>query len=170
MEFLELCKARYSGRAFDRQRPIEAEKMSVVLEAARLAPTGCNSQQWKMLLLESEEALQKAEICSTCVYDAPAVLLFLYGDTHPDSHLEINGVDVGLTNAVIAATHAMLAATEQDIQSCWVCWFEEEKVREQFQLPDNWKPACMLVMGYDQEGPSERHALRKPMEELVQHL
>ena len=170
MEFLELCKARYSGRAFDRHRPIEAEKMDAILEAARLAPTGCNSQQWKILLLESAEALQKAERCSTCIYNAPVVLLFLYDDTHPDSHLDINGVNVGLTNAAISATHAILAATAQGVQICWVCWFEEDKVREEFQLPDNWKPACMLVMGYDLEGPSERHTLRKPVEELVRRL
>lgn len=170
MNLLELCEKRYSGRDFRRDRPIETEKMQTILEAARLAPTGCNSQQWKILLLESADALQKAELCSTCIYHAPSVLLFIYDDAHPDSHLEINGVNVGLTNCAIAATHAMLAAAEQNVQSCWVCWFEEDAVRRHFALPDNWKPACMLVMGYDRQGPSERHALRKPLEELVRRL
>lgn len=170
MNFLELCKARYSGRDYDRSHPVEEEKMQAILEAARLAPTGCNSQQWKVLLIESPEGLKKAEVCSTCIYNAPAVLLFLYDDTHPDSHLDINGVNVGLTNCVIAATHAMLAAREQGVDSCWVCWFEEKKVRREFNLPENWNPAMMLLLGYDKEGPSERHMLRKPLEELVERV
>jgi len=170
MNFLELCEKRYSARAFDRAHPIEEEKLRLILEAARLAPTGCNSQQWRALLIESEEGLQKAEICSTCVYNAPAVLLFTYDDTHPDSHLEINDVNVGLTNCVIAAAHAMLSAAEQGVDSCWVCWFQEAAVREQFNLPKNWKPACMLMLGYDQEGPSDRHSIRKPLDELVKRI
>ncbi len=170
MNFLELCQKRYSARDFERDRPIEEEKMQAVLEAARLAPTGCNSQQWNVLLIESIEGLQKAEACSTCVYNAPAVLLFTYDDTHPDSHLEINGVNVGLTNCAIAANHAMLAATEQGLNSCWVCWFEEDAVREQFSLQENWKPVCMLMLGYDRQGPSERHFARKSLAELVKRV
>lgn len=168
MDFLKLCENRYSARAFDRNRPIPAEKMDLILEAARLAPTGCNAQQWKILLLESPEGLRQAEECSTCVYDAPAVLLFCYDRTHPDSTVEINRVNVGLMNCTIAATHAMLAAKEQGIDSCWVCWFEEEKTRSIFQIPDNWDPACMLMLGYDTQGASERHGIRKPLEELVE--
>lgn len=170
MDFLKLCKTRYSGRDFDRSHPVEEEKLQKILEAARLAPTGCNSQQWKALLIESPEGLQKAELCSTCIYNAPTVLLFIYDNAHEDSHLEINGVNVGLTNCAIAATHAMLAAAELEVHSCWVCWFEEDALRKQFRLPDNWNPACMLLLGYDRTGPGEKHVLRKPLEELVERL
>lgn len=95
MDLMELYKQRYSGRAFDRRRPIPEEVLEKVLEAARLAPTGCNSQQWKVLVLESGEALKKVEECSECIYGAPVVLVFLYDKSHPDSKLEINRVDVG---------------------------------------------------------------------------
>lgn len=170
MDFLELCKKRYSGRGFDRRRPIEKETLRTILEAARLAPTGCNAQQWKILLVESPEGLRKAEACSSCIYDAPTLLLFTYDDAHEDSHLEINHVNVGLTNCAISATHAMLAAAERGVGSCWVCWFDENAVQEQFHLPDHWKPACMILLGYDQQGPSERHFYRKPLEELVESV
>ncbi len=153
MDFMELCKQRYSGRAFDRNRPIPEEKLEKILEAARLAPSGCNAQPWKVLVLESEEALEKTRECSECVYDAPIVLVFLYDKSHPDSTLEINGVDVGLTSGVIAATFSMLAVTEQGIGSCWVCWFHEEILRKTFQIPENWVPVCLLPIGYDREGP-----------------
>lgn len=170
MDFLELCEKRYSGRDFDRGHPIAKETLQVILEAARLAPTGCNSQQWKILLAESPEGLQKAEACSTCVYNAPTVLLFVCDDSHPDSHLEINGGNIGQMNCTIAATQAMLAATNLDVQSCWVCWFEEAAIREQFHLPENWTPTCMLLLGYDRQGPGTRHFLRKPLEELVERV
>lgn len=168
MNFSELCAKRYSARAFDRSRPVPAACMTAILEAARLAPTGCNAQQWKVLVIESAEGLRRAERCSTCVYGAPAVLLFSYDRGHPDSALEINGVDVGLTNSVIAATHAMLAAAELGVDSCWVCWFDGEETKHTFGLAENWEPACMLMLGYDKEGPGEQHALRKPLEELVE--
>ena len=170
MELLDVCRRRYSGRNFDRNRPIPQEILEKILEAARLAPTGCNSQQWKVLVLESQEALEKAEACSECVYNAPMVLLFLYDRVHPDSALDINSVNVGLSNGVIAATHAMLEAAEQGVDSCWVCWFYEAMLREKFHIPENWSPVCLLPQGYDQDGPSERHTQRKPMEELAERL
>lgn len=170
MDLIELYRQRYSGRAFERSRPIPEETLEKVLEAARLAPTGCNSQQWKVLVLESEEALKKAEACSECIYDAPVVLVFLYDKSHPDSILEINSVDVGLSNGVIAATHAMLEAAEQGIGSCWVCWFREDALREAFRIPEHWAPVCLMPIGYDREGPSDRHFHRKPLVELAQRL
>lgn len=170
MDLMELYKQRYSGRAFDRRRPIPEEVLEKVLEAARLAPTGCNSQQWKVLVLESGEALKKVEECSECIYGAPVVLVFLYDKSHPDSKLEINRVDVGLSNGVIAAACAMLEAAEQGVGSCWVCWFHEDALRKAFQIPDNWMPVCLLPIGYDQDGPSDRHFQRKPLAALAQRL
>ena len=170
MELISLMKDRYSAREFDRSKPIAAETMDAILEAARLAPTGCNSQQVKIYVIGSPEALAKAEQCSACIYNAPTALLICYDDTHPDSHLEINEVNVGLVDTAIVATHAILAATELGVNTCWVCWFEQDKVMELFDLPEGWKPACFIPMGYSTGTPSERHFIRKPLDELVERV
>lgn len=169
MDFLALAKRRYAVRAFD-HRPVEEEKLQKILEAARLAPSGRNAQPWKVYVLRSPEALQNAETCTPCVYQAPVVLLFCYDRTHPESSLSENRVNVGLTNACIAAAHAMLEAEAQGLGSCWVCLFYEDLTKQVFALPEGWEPACFLPLGYAAAEPGPRHFVRKPMEELAEYL
>lgn len=168
MDFLELAKQRYAVREFE-NRPIEKEKIERILRAAQLAPTGRNAQPWRSYVLQTNEALKAAEACTPCIYQAPVVLLFCYDKNHPESNLKENNVNVGLTNACIAATHAMMEATEQGLGSCWVCLFYEEITKQTFNIPDNWEPACFLPIGYSSAEPGPRHFIRKPMDELVEY-
>lgn len=170
MNFIELYEKRYSSRDFDSTKPVSGETMKQILKAAQAAPSGCNAQPWKILVLESEEALALANACTPCIYHAPAALLFCYDAAHPDASVAINDVDVGLVNTAIAATHVMLAAAEQGLATCWVCWFDGEKTRQLFQLPPNWKPACFMPIGYPLDAPSERHFARRPPEALFERL
>ena len=55
MDFLELVKARQSDRAYDKTRPVESEKLERILEAARLAPSACNAQPWKFVVVTDPE-------------------------------------------------------------------------------------------------------------------
>ena len=55
MDFLQLVASRQSDRAYDMTRPVEPEKLERILEAARLAPSACNAQPWKVRLLRAWE-------------------------------------------------------------------------------------------------------------------
>lgn len=74
MKFEELCDARYSLRKFD-SRPVEAEKLQKVLEAGRKAPTAHNLQPQRFFVMQSEEALAKADACTACHFHSPVVIV-----------------------------------------------------------------------------------------------
>ena len=84
MGFLELAKARYSVRKFS-SRPVEQEKLDRIIEAAMIAPTGKNNQAWRCYVLRSDEAMEKINGLSRCIFGAPMVLLFTY-DTQEEWH------------------------------------------------------------------------------------
>jgi len=168
MDFLELVQRRYSSRAFDADRRIEAEALNRILRAGQLAPTGRNAQPVKIYVITTEEGLKKASECTPCTYGAPVLLLVAYDDRHPESHLAENDVNVGLVDATILATHLMLAAEEQGIGSCYVELFYGSRTKELFSLPDGWEPACFLPIGYSAAEPGPRHFVRKSLEELAE--
>lgn len=60
MDFLQLVQARQSDRSYDKERPVEPEKLERILEAARLAPSACNAQPWKFVVITDKELAQKA--------------------------------------------------------------------------------------------------------------
>lgn len=170
MSFLELAEKRYSSRSFDSGRQIEQEKLDQILRAAQLAPTGRNAQPFQILVLQSEEALKKAAICTPCTYGAPTILLVVYDNKHPEAHLAENDVNVGLVDATIAATYLMNEAEEQGIGSCYVELFFGEQTKVLFEIPEGWEPACFLPIGYSTAAAGPRHAVRKPIEEIAVYL
>ena len=58
-DFLQLVLSRQSDRAYDKERPVEREKMERILEAARMAPSACNAQPWKFVVVTDHELAQK---------------------------------------------------------------------------------------------------------------
>lgn len=70
MEFLELCKKRYSVRDFSSVK-VEEEKLSKILEAGRLSPTAKNSQSHRIFVLKSDAALEKIRRATPMAYNAP---------------------------------------------------------------------------------------------------
>lgn len=77
MDFLELCKNRYSVRKFS-GRTVEDEKLEKILEAGRLAPTAKNSQSQRIFVLKTESSLQKIYEATPMAYNAPVVLAVCY--------------------------------------------------------------------------------------------
>ena len=74
MDFLQLAQERFSVRSFS-ERPIEREKLEAVLRAGQLAPTACNLQPQKLLVLQSTEALERYRRCTVCHFHAPLAIL-----------------------------------------------------------------------------------------------
>ncbi len=170
MEFLQLATQRYSVRSYQ-ERPVEAEKLDQLLRAAQIAPTAKNCQPFKIFVLQSQEALEKARQCSPLHYGAPLILLFCY-DESDGFKTSANAVNFGLLDVSIVATHVMLQAAELGLGSVWVGYFFQDKVVELFDLPENLKPAIMMPIGYAKEDalPSPKHSEYKELKELVEIL
>ena len=170
MEFLQLSEARYSLRKFS-GRPVEAEKLAAVLEAGRNAPTAHNLQPQRIFVLQSPEALEKADACTAAHFHPPVILVVAY-DPETAWKRETDGKNHGEIDASIAATQMMLEAADLGLGTTYVGMFEPEKLLASFPEMAGLCPIAMLPLGYPAEGahPSRLHADRKPMEELVKYL
>lgn len=168
MEFKEVVKARYSCRSYiDRQ--VSEEALKAILEAGRLAPTAKNLQEHHVYVLQSEEALAKVDVWSHCRFGAPTVLAVTYDKnnvyTYPGSNRQS-----GIEDAAIVATHMMLAAKDEGVDSCWLNAVHMDELHEALGLPENEDIVMLLDLGYASlEGlkPAWRHFERKPLSETV---
>lgn len=167
MEFMELAKKRCSTRKYTAQK-VEQEKLEKILEAARVAPTGKNSQAFKLLVLQSEESLTKLKDAAN-FYDAPLAVL-ICADIENTWHRSFDGKIISDIDASIVSTHMVLEATELGLASLWICRFKADVVKKAFNIPDGFEPVNLTVFGYADEPlkSAERHDTdRKAISELV---
>ena len=170
MEFKEVVKNRYSCKKYS-ARKLEAAKLEAILEAGRLAPTAKNLQEQHVYVVQSEEILTKIDGVTPCRYGAPVVLVVAFDKnnvfTYPGGKR-----DSGVEDATIVATHMILAAADEGVDSCWINFFDPDKMAEAIGLPENEEILMLLDLGYAAEGagPLPNHSSRKPLSETVSYL
>ena len=170
MEFRELVKLRYSCKKYS-DRPLEQEKLNAILEAGRAAPTAKNLQEQHVYVVQSPELLARIDTVSPCRYGAPTVLVVAYDSenvfTYPGGRR-----DSGTEDAAIVATHMILAAAAEGVNSCWVNFFDPDVLSEALGLPRNEEILMMMDLGYAAEGagPLPNHEKRKTLDETVTYL
>lgn len=167
MDFLSLAKERYSCRKFKDER-ISEEELNKILEAGRVAPTAKNNQPTRTLILEKEEDLEKFDKCSPCRFGAKTVLIVFY-DINESWKRASNGEECGLVDGSIILTHYMMEAYDLGIGSTWVGMVDSAKVKEEFNVPDNYRLVSALPIGYPAEDVEKnpRHFERKELSETV---
>lgn len=167
--FLELAAKRFSCRSFN-HHPVSSVKLAKILEAARLAPSAKNQQPVHVWALTSEEALSRIRPIHT-MFDAPVVIMVGYKS--PDAATRAcDGFNWAETDASIAGTHIILAAADLDLGSTWVGSFDPVKVREAFPETEGYVISSLFAIGHPSSHaePSERHSVRKSLEEFATEL
>ena len=168
MSFLQFAKEqRYSVRKF-RPQPVEREKLELILEAGRVAPTACNYQPQRILVIDEEDGLEKLKQCTSYHFDAPLALMICYDKTTVWKS-KTNGTISGDVDASIVTTHMMLEVAELGLATTWVGAFDHQKARELFSIPDYLVPVALLPIGYAAEGvePNPLHWKRFDMDHTV---
>lgn len=172
MDFLELCKNRYSVRRYS-EREVEQDKIDKILEAAKLAPTACNFQPQRIYVLKSEMAKEKLSSITRMSYGAPVVLLVCYDETiswknTPETFGEY--YEGGEMDATIAGTQMMNMATELGLGTLWSRGFDSKKVHDAFDLPANIRVSFILDVGYPAENSTNPHTKRNDVDTFVNVL
>ena len=167
MDFLKLAAERYSVRKFE-QKHLEKEVIDKILKAAHLAPTGCNYQPQRILVLNTDEAIEKLKGCTKCHFDAPCAMLVCYNSDETWKR-PYDGALSAPVDAAIVTTHMMLEAHSIGVGACWVMHFDPTKMCDAFSIPQNIEPLALLVMGYPAEDakPMEMHSKFRPLDEVV---
>lgn len=170
MEFTEVIKNRYSCKKFS-DKQISEEQLRAILESGRVAPTAKNLQEQHIYVAQSSEMLAKIDEFTPCRYGAPTVLVVAFDKnnvyTYPGSQRQS-----GIEDAAIVATHLMLAATNEGVDSCWLNCVHIDELHTALGLPANEEILMLLDLGFAAEDahPLPNHFSRKPLDETVSYI
>jgi len=172
MEFTELIRVRESVRNYDPDRPVPGEVISKILEAGRLAPSACNYQPWKFLVISSPEMLKKVRNCykREWLSNAPHILIII-GFKDKAWIRSYDGYNSLETDIAIAMTHIILASTNEGVGTCWIAAYDPALLREALALDENQVVYSITPLGYPKAG-YEKSVIknRKPLEKVVKFL
>jgi len=162
-------------------RPIEDEKLDLILESARLAPSASNSQPWHFYVVKDREKIRALAgkmpigtqvVINSFIAEAPVVIVATGGPAdllHKMMSFIVNRkwyyIDVA-----IALEHMVLTAWDLGIGSCWIGWFDEKKVKKLLDIPGNEEVIAFLTLGYPAEGARGHPKNRKSMEEIARFI
>ncbi|HEX2970212.1 MAG TPA: nitroreductase family protein [Bacteroidales bacterium] len=171
MDFTELIRNRESIRNYDSTRVIPIEVLERILEAGRLAPSACNIQPWKFIVISSPEMLAKVRACylKTWFRDAPHILIVVgYKDESWQRNDGYNSIE---TDIAIAMTHLILGAENEGIGTCWIENYNPLILRESLDLKENQVVFGITPLGYQKQGFKKAgNKKRKPFNEVVSIL
>ena len=163
MELLKLMEERYSVRKY-LAKPVEEEKKAAILEAARLAPSAKNNQPIKIKVVTGDELAKLSN--SANAYGAPLVFI-VCADKDTAWERQFDGKQSTDIDASIVTDHMMLESASLGLGSVWICWFDPEKLRSDFNIPDNLVPVNILAVGYTDGDGNRRPKTRKSLEDIL---
>ena len=176
-EYFDLIQARESCRDFDPARPVEREKLEKCIEAARLAPSACNSQPWKFYVVT--DPARRAALCQAVqengmnkfADNAPVLTVVVQEEAALAERAAkrfgkqgFADIDIGLT-----VSQYCCAATEQGLSTCILGWLNEEKIRALLDIPSERRVRLVIPTGYAANGKL-RTKTRKATEEMAVFL
>lgn len=170
MDFMDVVKKRFACKKF-KDNQITKEQLDMILEAGRLAPTAKNNQEQHIYVVQSKEGLAKIDSLTPCRYNSPTVLIVAFDKTNTFTYPG-QKYDSGIEDASIVATHMLLASKNVGVDSCWINYFDPDKVKETFVLPENEEVLTCIDLGYatDETKPGPTHDSRKPIEDTVSYI
>lgn len=164
MNVSEAIKNRRSVRAYQ-PTAVPEDKLNRVLEAARLAPSAHNSQDWKFIVVRDKEKREKlAEAAAGQSFIAQAPVVIAAVSLAPE-HTMSCGVPAYAVDLAIAVDHMTLQATEDGLGTCWIGAFDQEKVKEILEIPAQYKVVALLPLGFPADSPGPKQ--RKEPKEII---
>lgn len=173
--FYELIRNRQSDRAYD-TRPVEKEKILRIIEAARLAPSACNAQPWRFIVVDDVELKNKlADAAASRILginhftkQAPVHIVVVMESANLTSNFGslVKGKTFPLIDIGIAAEHICLAAKAEGLGSCMLGWFDEPAVKKLLNIPKSRRVPLIITLGYPLTS-DVREKRRKDLDEVV---
>lgn len=172
MEFNELIRSRESIRNYDPDKPVPLEILMKILDAGRMAPSACNIQPWKFLIISSPGMLEKVRACYHREWfkNAPQVLIVL-GLKHEAWNRSFDGYNFIETDVAIAMTYLVLAAENEGVGTCWVAHYDPKILKEAINPGKDEVIFAITPLGYPKNGfQKEGNKKRKPLDDIAEFL
>jgi nitroreductase len=171
--FIDLVRKRRSIRRY-KGDPVPGEMIEKCLEAVRYAPSACNKQAWRFIVIQGElkqrlvgDSLGGAIVPNKFAAEAP-VIAVIAADLDLITHRiggGLKGIGYHLIDAGIAGEHFVLQAAELGLGTCWIGWFDKKAVKRVLSLPAGWEVCSMIALGFPAESPREK--ARKELQEIA---
>ena len=175
MEFNELIQQRQSVRRYQ-NIPVERDKIEKLIEAVHLAPSACNSQPWKLIIVDDPELkneVAQATISKTISFnrfalEAPVIAVLVIEKAKLIARIggSIKNQEYPQYDIGIAAAHFCLQAADLGLGTCMIGWFEEKKIQQLLNIPKKRKIGLLITLGYPPDGYKKRKKIRKPPDEI----
>ena len=174
MNFMEIAQSRQSCRSYNETRPMEEEKLTAILEAARLSPSACNGQPYHLTVCRGSAAKEvaaatmgmgmnkfssQAPVCIV-VSEEPYVKSAALGAKLKKN--DYRSIDIGIVTAYLTAE-----AAAQGLSTCILGWLDDEKIRAICGLSQPVR--LVITLGYAKDDDKQRPKKRKDMTELVSY-
>jgi len=173
MEFIDVVRARKSVRSYS-SKIVEEEKLTRILEAARIAPSWANRQCWSFIVVKDREKIRELAggLINPWLKQAPVIIVAC---GNPKKSGSRNGMDYYLVDVAISMEHLVLAAADLGLGTCWIGGFDEKKVKRTLGVPENIKIVALTPVGYPaSEGVRDKlvkrlikSGKRKPIEQII---
>jgi len=175
-EMLELILRRQSDRKYS-DKPVEQEKLDRIIEAGRMAPSACNAQPWKFIVVSDPAVLSSlteaasAKLLGMNVFVGQAPLLIVIVRENPNFSSRIGSTikskDYSHIDIGIATENICLQARAEGLGSCIIGWFDEKQVRSILEIPSSKRVELIITLGYSLS--EYRSKKRKPLEVTVSY-
>jgi len=175
MTFLQLINRRQSIRRYQ-NKPVEQEKILQLIDAVQIAPSACNSQPWKLIIVDEPELKDKvanatfSKIVSfnkfTIQAPVMAVLVLEKAKLIAQIGGSLKNMEYPQIDIEIAAEHFCLQAAELGLGTCMIGWFDEKKIQKLLHIPKKRKIGLVISLGYAPEDYKLRKKIRKPVDEI----
>ena len=166
MDVLQAIEKRRSVRVYE-DKPIPEEKLRKILEAARLAPSARNCQDYQLVVVKNEKMRKKIASEATSesfIGAAPVIVVAVALDPE---YIMPGGIPAHPVDIAIAVDHMTLVAVEQGLGSCWIGAFKQGRIKEILGIPDRYRVVVLLSLGYPVKSPGRK--LRKSLKEIISY-
>lgn len=166
MDVLEAIEKRRSVRVYE-DKPIPEEKLRKILEAARLAPSARNCQDYQLVVVKNEKMRKKIASEATSESFIGAAPVIIAAVALDPEFIMPGGIPAHPVDIAIAVDHMTLVAVEEGLGSCWIGAFKQGRIKEILGIPDRYRVVVLLSLGYPCQSPKRK--LRKPLKEIISY-
>jgi len=163
MDLYEAIRKRYSVRAF-LDKEVEKDKLDRILEAARLAPSASNRQEWKLIVVRDAEVQQALAQAAEQPFVGQAPVVIAAVGLTPQQTMYCD-VPTDPVDCAIVLEHVALAATAEGLGTCWIGHFKQDQCRKALGVPDSARVIELMPLGYPAVDPGAK--TRKSLKETV---
>lgn len=169
MDILEFIKSRRTIRKFIPNKPVDWDKVSKCIDAARHAPSAGNLQNWKFIVVieqDLKKAIAEAALQQWWIMEAPVVIVAISEPEKAERYYGVRGERLySIQSCAAAIQNLILEAHSLGLGTAWVSAFDEDAIKRILGMEEFARPQAVIPLGYAAEIPQKPP--KYPLEQII---